>query len=114
LERSDNLKKKMMVHIEGTNKHIKFGSNGLNDYIFQSNYDKEHSNDMPLADLNKKAYIKRHKKRENWNDPNTPGFWSKNILWSKPTLDEAIKYTENKHKIKIINKIQDGWFFVEK
>lgn len=37
----------------------------------------------------KKNYIARHKKREHWNDPYTPGFWARWLLWNKPTIKEA-------------------------
>ena len=28
---------------------------------------------------------------ENWNNPLTAGFWSRWLLWEKPTLNEAVR-----------------------
>ena len=54
--------------------------------------------------VRKKRYIARHKPRENWNKSgiDTAGFWSRWILWNKPTLSSSIKNTEKKFKVKII------------
>lgn len=38
----------------------------------------------------KKAYLKRHRVRENWNKPMTAGALSRWILWNKRSLTEAI------------------------
>ena len=46
-------------------------------------------------DERKQRYVNRHKKNENWNDINTAGFWSKNILWNKKTITESIRDTNN-------------------
>jgi hypothetical protein len=31
----------------------------------------------------------RHKKREDWEDPNTAGYWSAKFLWLYPTFKES-------------------------
>ena len=46
----------------------------------------------------KRNYIARHKVNQNWNDYNTAGFWAKNILWNKSTIEESIKDTDRKFK----------------
>ena len=91
LKRSNKPDKKYMVKID--NKTIHFGSRGMSD--FTKNKDPER----------KRLYILRHKKRENWNKSGikTAGFWSKNILWNKPTIRESVKNTENRFNIKIKN-----------
>ena len=62
-----------------TNKTIHFGADGFSDFtIHRDNQRKE-------------RYLKRHKKRENWNNPMTAGSLSRYILWNKPTLTESIK-----------------------
>jgi len=38
---------------------------------------------------------------QDWNDPLTKGFWSRWILWNKPTIDESINDIENRFGIKI-------------
>jgi hypothetical protein len=52
----------------------------------------------------KQSYIKRHKKRENWRDMSTAGFWAKNLLWNKPTLGASIKDVEKKFRVRITRK----------
>ena len=46
----------------------------------------------------KNRYILRHQKNERWDDPYTAGFYSRWILWEKPTLNEAVKNINNKFK----------------
>ena len=89
LKRSNKPDKKYMVKVD--NKTIHFGSKGMSD--FTKNKDPERKN----------RYISRHKKRENWTKSGikTAGFWSKHILWNKPTIRESIKNTENRFNIKI-------------
>jgi hypothetical protein len=89
LKRSNKSDKKYMVKVD--NKTIHFGSAGMSD--FTKNKDPERKN----------RYILRHKKRENWTKSGikTAGFWSKHILWNKPTIRESIKNTENRFNIKI-------------
>jgi hypothetical protein len=57
---------------------VKFGAFGYDDFTI--------TNDIKQ----KKAYLARHRKRENWNNPRTAGALSRWILWNKPTLDESI------------------------
>ena len=52
----------------------------------------------------KASYIKRHKKREDWGNMKTPGFWAKNLLWNKPTLGASIRDVEKRKKVRIIRK----------
>ena len=95
LQKSKNPKKKYTVVIFKNDNKVKtvhFGASGYSDYT------KHHDKDRM------KLYDSRHKSRENWTKSGitTAGFWSKWILWSKPTLTEAIKYTSKKFNIKII------------
>ena len=69
-------------------KKIKFGAYGYSDYTQHKNKER------------KIRYEKRHY-LENWDDINTAGFWSKNLLWNKKTLKSSIKDTEKKYSIKI-------------
>ncbi len=91
LKRSDKPDKKYMVKVD--NKTIHFGSRGMSD--FTKNKDSERKN----------RYIARHKKRENWTKSGikSAGFWSKHILWNKPTIRESVKNTEKRFNIKIKN-----------
>ena len=95
LQKSKNPKKKYTVVIFKNDNKVKtvhFGASGYLDYT------KHHDKDRM------KLYDSRHKSRENWTKSGitTAGFWSKWILWSKPNLTEAIKYTSKKFNIKII------------
>jgi len=60
-------------------KTIHFGSAGMADYTISK--DKEQ----------RSRYLERHRKRENWNKPDTAGALSRWILWSLPTRQEAIQ-----------------------
>lgn len=79
----------VIFHPNGTKKTVHFGASGYSDYTKHKDPDRM------------KRYDARHKTKENWNKSgiNTAGFWSKWILWSKPSLKEAIDYTENKFNI---------------
>ena len=60
---------------------------------------------LSMAIPKRKAnYISRHKKRENWRDMGSAGFWAKNLLWNKPTLKASIRDVEKKFKVRITRK----------
>jgi Family of unknown function (DUF5754) len=63
---------------------VRFGLKGFSDYTIHK--DKERM----------KRYITRHVKRENWtrSGGKTAGFWSRWLLWSKPSFRAALKQTE--------------------
>ena len=90
LQKSTRLTKKYMVTVHG--KTIHFGAIGYSDYTKHHDYDRM------------KRYNNRHKTTENWNKSGieTAGFWAKWILWSKPTLREAIESTEDKFNLRIL------------
>ena len=93
LKKSNDPKKKFMIIMEDNMTHY-FGQAGAKDYTL-------HNKD--IRDSRKKAYIIRHKKREVWDKSgiHTSGFWSKHLLWNKPTIKESIKDVEDKFNIKI-------------
>jgi len=70
-------------------KRVSFGAAGYEDYTMH--HDKTRM----------ERYVMRHKKRENWDNPRTAGFWSRWLLWSKPTMKAAIKETERRLKYKV-------------
>ena len=63
---------------------IHFGRKGYSDYTIHK--DRERM----------KRYIIRHRRRENWTRAGryTPGFWSRWLLWSRPSLRGAIARTQ--------------------
>lgn len=74
LRKSNKPNKKWMVTIG--NKTIHFGQRTASDFL--KNKDTER----------KARYIQRHKARENWGKSGikTAGFWSRWLLWNKPTI----------------------------
>ena len=72
-------------------KKVSFGASGYEDYTTHGDAER------------KERYLKRHKKNEDWSDPYTAGFWSRWLLWSKPSMKEAIKETEKHLKGMKIN-----------
>lgn len=95
LSKSNNKGKKYRVKIHPDGKVINFGDAKYSDYTTHKDPTR------------KQNYISRHRHNENWNKSgiNTAGFWSKNLLWNKPTLGASIKNIEDKFNVKIINNI---------
>lgn len=81
--------KKFMVFVNG--KVVHFGAKGMSDYTIHKDKDR------------KQRYIIRHTARENWKKSGiqTPGFWSRWLLWNKPTLQTSIKDIEQKFNVTI-------------
>ena len=71
------------------NKKVYFGAAGMSD--FPHHKDEER----------KQRYINRHKANEKqfWNKSgiDTASFWSRFLLWNKPTKNESYKYIKNKY-----------------
>lgn len=63
---------------DGGTRIVRFGAAGMSD--FTKHKDEER----------KRRYLERHKARENWEDPLTAGFWSRWLLWNKPTIRESL------------------------
>jgi hypothetical protein len=88
--KSDKAGKKMMAVFEqdsGRTKTVHFGASGMDD--FTKTKDEEQ----------KKRYLDRHRKNENWNDPQSPGALSRWILWNKPTKSASIKDYRRRFKL---------------
>jgi hypothetical protein len=77
LERSDREDKKFKVSVRGRIVH--FGQAGASDYTLHKDPER------------KQRYIDRHKDRENWTKGGiqTAGFWSRWLLWEKPSIRDA-------------------------
>ena len=65
-------------------KVVRFGRKGYSDYTKHKDIERMH------------RYLTRHRKRENWKRAGryTPGFWSRWLLWSKPSFRSALRQTE--------------------
>jgi hypothetical protein len=78
LRKSDRPGKKFMVSVDG--KVVHFGAAGMSDYT--KHKDKERM----------RRYLERHGRgRENWKKSgiSTPGFWSRWLLWNKPSISAS-------------------------
>ena len=74
IKKSTKPEKKLMAVFSldnGRTKTIHFGSAGMDDYT--KTKDKEQ----------RKRYLERHRRRENWNSPMTAGALSARILWGE-------------------------------
>jgi hypothetical protein len=80
ISKSPKLSKKYVASVTdgGIIKDVYFGQAGASDYTIHND------------DERKQRYLNRHRKRENWEDPLTSGFWAANLLWNKKTLQESI------------------------
>jgi len=52
---------------------VSFGQAGAQDYV------------TGAGPQRRDAYLARHQAREDWNNPNTAGFWSARLLWGLST-----------------------------
>jgi hypothetical protein len=89
-------KKYMVINPEG--KRIHFGAKNHGDYIIWNKLR------APFAEQKKINYIKRHSKlNEDWSKSgiDTPGFWSRWLLWNEKTWPKSINFIEKKFNINI-------------
>lgn len=91
LEKSNKAGKKWRVNltVDGRSRTIHFGAAGMDDFTKKG--DK----------AQKQRYLERHQKRENWTKSGiaTPGFWSRWILWNKPTIAESLADARKRFKL---------------
>jgi hypothetical protein len=81
---------KYTVVIDG--KKINFGAAGYSDFTIHKD------------PIRKQLYISRHQANEDWTDPLTAGWWSRYLLWEKPTIKAAIDNIKKKFGINVIVK----------
>ena len=70
-------------------KTIEFGDSRYEDYTQHKDFRR------------KELYLIRHKKKEDWNNIETRGFWSRWLLWNRLTILESIRYMEDHFGLKI-------------
>jgi len=80
---NDN-KHKLVVKVKDANNGIhtiQFGAKGYSDFTMNKDLDR------------KDRYLARHAKKEDWtiNGVLSAGFWSRWVLWNKPSLKASIK-----------------------
>lgn len=78
--------KKYRVTFSPEGRHVDFGAIGYSDYTIHKDPERM------------KRYLVRHRTRENWGPSGrfTAGWWSRWILWSKSSLDSAIRVAARK------------------
>ena len=83
----DKIKKFKVTLPDG--RSVKFGARGYSDYTIHGDEERM------------KRYLTRHRSREDWTKGgiDTAGFWSRWLLWSKPSLEGAKKLMERKFDI---------------
>lgn len=90
LKKSTHPEKKYEVKLIGNSGReitIHFGAAGMKDYILYSPAEREQ---------HKLSYLTRHKATEDWNNPETAGFWSRWILWNLPTVTASLQYVKKR------------------
>ena len=92
LKPSKNKDKKWVVIMNEFGHRHNFGQKGASDFTIHKDPQR------------KENYIKRHRKREDWSDHNSPAFWSKNLLWNKKTISSSIKDIEKNYNLQITKK----------
>lgn len=100
--RSSNKDKKYdaIFLVNDKEKKVSFGASGYRDYTLVNNKDSKFY--LPkILDRNvvKASYIRRHREKENWNNPLTAGALSRYILWNKKTLNASIKDFKQRFKV---------------
>ena len=93
LVRAPNAVHKFMA-VFPNGKKVRFGRKGYSDYTIHKDASRM------------KRYLTRHRKRESWSRAGkyTPGFWSRWLLWSKPSLKAALTRTSKVLGKKIVMK----------
>ena len=84
----------------GKEKVVSFGQFGARDYTLIN--DKTSEFYLPKVldrNVTKDSYLRRHKARENWNNPMTAGAISRWVLWNRKTLEASIKDYKKKFKL---------------
>lgn len=81
--------KKYMVVVNG--KVIHFGQKGYED--FTTHKDRKRM----------ERYLLRHQKNEDWTESGilTAGWWSRFLLWNKPTIEKSIEDINSRFGIKV-------------
>lgn len=92
LIKSPKLEKKWRVLFEDGH-HVDFGQKGYSDFTLHKDPERM------------KRYVTRHSgMHETWSKKGlyTAGFWSRWLLWSRPSLLQAKKFIEQKFKLKVV------------
>ena len=89
LKKSDRKNKRFVIIMEERGHKHHFGSDVGKTFI-DGRTEKE-----------KQAWLARHRVNKNWDNKHSSIYYSRMLLWTEPTLKEAIKKLEKKDKIRI-------------
>lgn len=69
--------------------HVDFGADGYEDFTIHKD------------EIRKGLYLGRHKAREDWSISGvlTPGFWSRWLLWNRPSLRESLQDVKSRYNL---------------
>lgn len=82
IQPSGNPKKKLDAVIEEPGRRAKtvsFGQKGAQDFTTHKD------------PARKEQYLKRHRAREDWDNPRTAGFWATHLLWNQPAKAASVR-----------------------
>ena len=87
IKKSPRKDKKLEAIVDGK-KTVPFGTSGYSDYTLHKDPQR------------KQRYIDRHKNNEDWGRSgiHTAGFYSRWVLWNKPSLSSSIQDLNKKYK----------------
>ncbi len=91
ISKSTKPEKKLMAVFQldnGRSRTTHFGAAGMADYTKTKNKEQ------------RKRYLDRHRKRENWDAPMTAGALSRWILWNKESRGASIAAYKRRYKLK--------------
>lgn len=82
---------------------VHFGDKNARDFLLLNDPESEYYDPVNAPDV-REAYLARHEANENWNvsGVDTAGFWSRWLLWEKPTLEKAVQNLYKKFGIRVL------------
>lgn len=96
IQKSSNPQKKFMVRVStrSRSKTLHFGQRGAKDYT---------KHKKSVREQQKRRYVARHKSRENWSRSGvwTSGFWSRWLLWNKPSISESMRDIRHAFRLQV-------------
>tara|TARA_R110001606_G_scaffold374625_1_gene532530 strand:- start:8485 stop:8748 length:264 start_codon:yes stop_codon:yes gene_type:complete len=86
--------------VDDKEKKISFGASNYRDNtLINDKNSKFYLKKLVDRNVVKASYIRRHREKENWNNPLTAGALSRFILWNKKTLNSSIRDFKKRFKV---------------
>ena len=105
LKRSPRKDKKFVLIMADEGHKHHFGSSDYRDYTLMNDKNsKFYEPDEAERKKVRAAYRARHRRDKGLGSRHSPAELAWSLLWTKPTLQESIKYYERKFGVHIINK----------